>query len=80
MSEAMKMGPAMPGSAPSAENSGASQWLMKLEMKGMAAMVPATGMKIGPMLCSPARNSLPSSDSASSREAMAPITAQAMMT
>ncbi|MOA63616.1 hypothetical protein D3C78_1894040 [compost metagenome] len=60
-------------------NSGPIQWLMKLEMKGIAAMMPATGMNIGPMLWMPAVNSLPSSDSASRMDAMAPITAQAMM-
>jgi hypothetical protein len=52
---------------------------MKLEMKGMAAMIPATGRKIGPMLWIPALNSFPSSDSALTMEAMPPITAHTMM-
>ena len=63
MSEAMKIGPAVPGSAPINWNSGAITWLMPAEMYGIAAMMPATGMKIGPMLCSPAMNSWPSSPS-----------------
>jgi hypothetical protein len=45
----------------------------------MAAMMPATGMKIGPMECRPSMNSLPSPVSGLRIDAMAPATAHTMM-
>ena len=78
MSTAISDVAAIAGSAPISLNAGPTTWLISRDRYGTDAMMPATGMKIGPMLCSPSMNCFPSPRSLSRMAAMAPSSAHAI--